>query len=236
MSDPVQAHCPHCDGERTCDVHGTIYKPWDYEDRQGHSANGGVTHSLLECRGCQTVFYETSSWNSEDVDHWYDAMGEIQGEHPKEKITYPKPDGKTKPVWFDAMYKVDEQLHGILGEMYVAYDNQSYILTAIGLRTALDRGTEVLGIDPAITFAEKLTALQGGGWIGDTERDILGVVADAGNAAAHRGWTPHSKEIADLLYAMEVFLQRAFIVGSKALGIKANIPAKPRRQTATPVI
>ena len=86
------------------------------------------------------------------------------------------------------MARIDGQLHGILSEMYTAYDNRSYILTAVGLRTALDRGTEVLGIDPAITFAEKLDALKDGGWIGDTERDILEVVTDAGNAAAHRGW------------------------------------------------
>jgi hypothetical protein len=161
-------------------------------------------------------------------------MGETNAEHPKEKVTYPKPDSKTKPVWFDAMHKIDNQLHGILSEMYVAYDNQSYILTAIGLRTALDRGTEILGIDAAISFEEKLTALKNGGLIGDTEKDILGVVTDAGNAAAHRGWEPNGKEIADLVYAMEVFLQRAFIVGKRALGIKASIPAKPTRQKVEP--
>jgi hypothetical protein len=31
---------------------------------------------------------------------------------------------------------------------------------------------------------------------------------------------------------MEVFLQRAFIVGQKALTIKGSIPPKPRRQKA----
>lgn len=65
-----KGHCPTCDGERTCEIHGSIYKAWDWEDKQyGHSVNGGVDHSLLECQGCETVFYETSSWNSEDTDH-----------------------------------------------------------------------------------------------------------------------------------------------------------------------
>jgi hypothetical protein len=55
-----KAHCPTCDGERTCEIHGTVYKTWDWEDKyQGYSMNGGVDHSLLECRGCETVFYET---------------------------------------------------------------------------------------------------------------------------------------------------------------------------------
>lgn len=226
----VKSRCPKCDGERNCTEHGTIYKAWDWEDKyHGNSMSGGVDHSLLECLGCETVFYETQSWNSEEFDPYYDPMGEIQYDIHKEKATHPKPDGKTKPVWFDAMQKKDAQLHNILNQMYVALDNRANILTAIGLRTALDRATECLGIDPAKTFDEKLNELRDGGWIGQTERDILGVVTDAGNAAAHRGWEPHTQEVAQLVSSMEVFLHRAFIVGQAALGIKGNIPKKPKR-------
>ncbi|WP_157783882.1 DUF4145 domain-containing protein [Sinorhizobium fredii] len=228
-----RAHCPHCDGNRVCMIHGQVYKAWDWEDRQGHSMNGGYGHSLLECRGCETVFYEESSWNSEHMDYWYDSEGNSQREPIEEITTYPKPDSKTKPVWFDAMSKVDSQLHNILSEMYIARENHAYILAAVGLRTALDRGTEVLGIDPAKTFAEKLSELKGGGWIGDTEKDVLEVVTDAGNAAAHRGWEPSIDEITQLITVMEVFLHRAFIVGQKALGIKKKIPPKPKRRTSS---
>lgn len=232
----IKAHCPKCDGERNCAKHGTIYKAWDWEDKySGHSMNGGVDHLLLECLGCDTVFYQTESWNSEDVDPYYDAMGETQYEASKEISTYPKPEAKTKPVWFDAMQKKDYQLHNILSQMYVALDNHANILTAIALRTALDRATECLGIDPAKTFDEKLDELRNGGWIGETERDILGVVTDAGNAAAHRGWEPDNQEITQLVSSMEVFLHRAFIVGQAALRIKGNIPAKPKRLPA-PVV
>jgi Domain of unknown function (DUF4145) len=229
MVETKQAHCPNCKGERTCDVHGGIKKSWNWSDRLGHSANGSVWHSLLECRGCETVFYETVGWDSESIDYWVDEVGQTQSEHEKTVTTYPKPESATKPVWVGAIYSVDKQLRNILDEMYVAYDNQSFILTAVGLRTALDRATEVLGIGAALTFEQKLNELKIAGWIGDTERDILGVVTDAGHAAAHRGWSPDESEIAKLLSAMEVFLQRAFIVGKKALSIKANIPAKPIR-------
>ena len=237
MVDYTNAHCPKCDGERSCDTHGSVDKLWDFNDRQGHSMNGGVKHSLLECRGCQTVFYETVSWDSESIDYWYDEMGETQGDYDKTVVTYPKPESTSKPVWLGAIFNVDHQLQNILNEMYVAYDNQSFILTAVGLRTALDRATEVLGIDAAKTFDEKLNELKTGGWIGDTERAILGVVTDAGNAAAHRGWSPDHSAVAELLLAMELFLQKAFIVGKKALSIKANIPAKPaRRKKVTPAL
>ena len=181
------------------------------------------------------IFYQTESWNSEEIDPYYDAMGQIQYEVSKEFSTYPKPETKIKPIWFDAMQKKDHQLHNILNQMYVALDSHANILTAIALRTALDRATECLGIDPAKTFDEKLDELRHGGWIGETERDILGVVTDAGNAAAHRGWEPDNQEITQLVSSMEVFLHRAFIVGHAALHIKGNIPAKPKR-LAAPVI
>jgi len=233
MTDPVKAHCPNCDGERTCDVHGTVYVPWTWEDNQGHGLSGGVDHSLLQCRGCETVFYEHNSWNSEDIYHWHDHNGDTQSEAVRTKVTYPKPEARNKPKWIDGGYKLDDQLTAILNEMYLAHENSSHILTAVGLRTALDRATEVLGIDPGMTFDEKLDKLRDGGWIGETEREILGVVTDAGNAAAHRGWSPDREEVSQLLIAMEIFLQKAFVVGTRALSIKASIPVKqPRKRTA----
>lgn len=148
--------------------------------------NGGVDHSLLECRGCETVFYLSDAWDSESMDYYYGPDGETMAEAEREKRTYPSPASQTKPIWFDAIAKTDNQLQSILNEMYVAYDHGAYILTAVGMRTALDRATEVIGIDPAIGFDEKLRDLKDGGWIGATEHDILDVITNAGNAAAHR--------------------------------------------------
>lgn len=230
----LKAHCPECDGERVCDVHGTTKTSWEWDsdDRQ-HSMNGGADHAFLQCRGCETVFYQKSSWNSEDYDQWYEPDGSTAGELSRTITTYPKPDSKTKPAWVSKISNIDSQLGDILDETYVAYDNRSFILTSVGLRTALDRATEVLQIDASKTFAEKLAELEGGGWVGQTEKDILEVVIDAGNAAAHRGWSPNANEVAQLLSAMEIFLQKAFIVEKKALGLKNSIPAKPSRRRAS---
>lgn len=229
----VWAKCPNCDDERTCDEHVKVTRPWNWSDKQGHSVNGAVTHSLLECRGCETVFYQTSSWNSEAVDYSYDGNGQVQADHSYEISTYPRPESKTKPGWIDAVANSDKQLHQILSEMYKSFDDEGYILASIGLRTALDRATELLGIDPSLSFAEKLDELQSGGWIGESEKEVLGIVTDAGSAAAHRGWSPAAHDLKLLLSAMEVFLQRAFILGKQPLRIKSNIPAKPARAKKT---
>lgn len=230
MAETVQAHCPTCDGERTCERHGHVYMPWDWTDRvSGNSVSGGIDHSLLECRGCRTVFYEKSEWNSEDIDWWIDHEGVQQGDHPREKSTYPRPETKSKPPWLGRIEAADETLATILKEMYLALDSRAYILAAIGLRTTLDRATEVLGIEPGLTFEQKLNKLAAGGWIGPTERDVLAIVTDAGSAAAHRGWSPDEAALTALVSALEIFLQRAFIVDKEALRARSNIPGRQRR-------
>ncbi|WP_175044909.1 DUF4145 domain-containing protein [Burkholderia lata] len=164
------------------------------------------------------------------MDYWDDNSGQMQGEYVRHEITYPKPTSLTRPRWLDSLSNRDETLYAILSEMYLACDNGSYILAAIGLRTALDRATEKLGIHPGLTFDAKLQELKSGGWIGETEYLVLDVVTDAGNAAAHRGWQPDEAQIFQLVQAMEVFLQRAFVVGKQALSIKEFIPPKPARR------
>ncbi|HHX4053980.1 TPA: DUF4145 domain-containing protein [Burkholderia contaminans] len=226
----VKGQCPHCGDERNCEVHGRVKKQWEWSDRSGNSVDGLIEHLFLECKGCETIFYESISCNSEDVEYWYDHNGDTQSEYVMHRTTYPKPTSRIKPSWLSAIVNTDMTLYTILDEMYLACDNGTYILTAIGLRTALDRAMEVLGIDQAATFVEKLKRLRDGGWIGETEHEILGIVTDAGNAAAHRGWRPDEQEVFQLVQAMEVFLQRAFIVGKQALGIKEKIPPKPARR------
>lgn len=229
----VKEHCPNCAGERNCEVHGSVNVPWTWSDEYDrHSVSGGDEHFLLQCRGCDIVFYLRSSWHEDDVEHWRDHAGEMQTAVRHTKFSYPTPERRIKPDWLTAIGKTDRQLNNILSEMYVAMDSKAFILTAVGLRTALDRATEVLGIDPAKTFSEKLSKLLTDGWIGTTERDVLEVVTNAGNAAAHRGWAPDEEEVGQLIDAMEAFLLRAFIVGNKVLDIKGSIPQKPKRKKA----
>jgi hypothetical protein len=124
----------------------------------------------------------------------------------------------------------DPILSSIVEEIYVALNNGLRVLTAIGIRTAIDRASEMLGVDQAENFGEKLTQLFALGKIGAGEMATLETLVDAGGAAAHRGWEPSLAELDTMMSMMESFLHRSFFLGKAAEKLRAAIPARPRRQ------
>lgn len=225
----MKAACPRCDGERNCQILGTHDEPWDWTDGR-HSTNGQVDHRLLKCMGCETVFYWRSSWDSEDWDGRIGANGEEEIYHPVTVTTYPSPEKADKrPDWIWNVSTIDPQLATILSQTYDAYDAGALILAAVGLRTALDRATEFLKIDPGLSLEQKVKGLRERGFIGETEGNILATVVEAGSAAAHRGWSPDAAEFRTLLTALEQFVGRTVVSGQSALEIKAKIPPRHPR-------
>lgn len=99
------------------------------------------------------------------------------------------------------------------------------IPAAIATRTAFDRATELLQIDPAKAFDAKLNELICLGKISTDERDTLAVLIDAGSAAAHRGWKPKVTELDVLVSIIEAFLHRTFVLGEAAKSLKQNVPS-----------
>lgn len=225
-----KAHCPTCNREQNCILHGRADKPWHWEDRRGHSIAGGDAYSLFECCGCETVFTEKSSWDENNIDQWYDHAGQVLGEPVYTKTTLPRPPARPRPDWLDKIGKLDPTLFHILDETYRCYDEKCFILAAIGLRTALDSCVASVKIETAKSFQEKLKELKERGFIGETEHSILTVLTDAGSAAAHRGWSPDEEQTAHLIDVLENFIHRVLINGQKALEMKSGIPEPQRRK------
>lgn len=222
----MKAHCPRCDGERVCDVHGLAVRPWDWTDGP-NSAAGCDTHRLLECRGCETVFYHRLSWDDQDLDPVFDGAGNYQMQAVERVETYPQPEKKArKPDWVWSIAKKDPQLEKILSEVYDAVERRSNILAATGLRTAFDRVVSYHAVDENLPLAAKVKALKERGFIGETEADILNTVVDAGSAAAHRAWNPTDEQLGQLLQSLEHFIHRTVVVGEKVLEVKALIPGR----------
>jgi hypothetical protein len=164
------------------------------------------------------AYFETRSIDSES----YDKDG-----RPIETVTYyPAPSKRDEPSWMWEMLLKDEKLHSLLKETYAALNSDARVLAAIGLRTIFDRVSETFGVDPSKSFKAKLDELVSMGKIGQTERDSLDVLTDAGGAAAHRGWKPSVKQLDTLMNIGEAFLYRSVILDAEAQRLKKSIPTR----------
>jgi hypothetical protein len=114
----------------------------------------------------------------------------------------------------------------LLDEVYTALDNDLSVLATIGMRAVFDCASQLLGADANQSFAEKLKELVAGNKIGGEEKEILSTLADAGNAAAHRGWKPSTSEIDSLMRALENFLERAFVLKHDLRRVGKNVPPR----------
>lgn len=234
----MKAHCPSCDGLRNCRVEGCFKKP-------GTDEKGKIclylNYCLLVCQGCSDAFMQVEFRYSEE---YIDSRGD-DGEYLKDcKIileTWPSPPKRKIPERYEK-YRVHifDNYSALLGhmlcEVYEAYDKDLLILASVGIRTCFDIVSTSLGIDPNLTFTEKLEKLRNGGHITEKEKDNLTVLVEAGNASAHRGWFPNSEDIRVLLNILENFIENTIIkpLETKMLEetvatIKEKLPPRPPR-------
>lgn len=227
----VRAACPRCVGQRSCDLLHELDEKSEDDSHPEYPIWGGANHQLLRCRGCETIFYKVESWHSEDWDVKFDPeTGQDEMYCPRRTSVYPPPEPKSeKPDWTWELYRKDSVLSQVIHEIYVAKTNDLNVLTAIGLRTAFDRATFLLGVDESLDLSQKIEQLVQDGRLGKVEAEHMQVAVNAGNAAAHRGWSPDDQQLAALLRVLEQFLRRSFF--EPPIGqIGILIPPRPKKQ------
>ena len=189
---------------------------------------------ILECCGCERIYFRRDYWFSE-----WDTIGDdpITGEPRLERgietVYWPSPVRRQRPNWLEKIEESERDLGKLLDEMYAALDNDLRVLAAIAARTVFDRASQLLGVDPAIGFKEKLDSLSADGRISFHEKEILQVLVDAGSAAAHRAWRPRVDELGTMVDVLESFLHRSFILGDGIAKLKASVPARPKTRQRT---
>ena len=225
----LKAHCPTCDRMTNCDIHGQVVKEWVFNEDLHHVC-GKENYKLLECKGCGTVFFHHLSTNSENMKYRYIDEKKFISEPEEFIITFPAPEkDDIRPSWLGSLYYKDTQLHTIMDEMYTAHENKSFILASIALRTSFDRVIDILKIDSALSFKEKLAELVKNNMVLEKEKENLAIIIEAGNAAAHRGWSPTKKTFKSLLTVMENFIRRAIFPDESLSPVRNEMPAKPKR-------
>jgi hypothetical protein len=226
IGDRVKGHCPSCGPDRWATIKGS-HSRYQSEDNVWYNVN----HRILECPACDEIYHQTESTFSEDFDITQNQVtGEAEWVFQSRYEHWPPPAKRKRPDWLSRLPTIDTELYRLLDEVYTALETQLSVLAAVGIRTTFDRGSELLGIDPAKTFREKLDDLQDQGFIGDTERDSLQLMTEAGNASAHRGWRPTDEQLDTMLQLIESFVHRNFMLRHDISVLRNAIPARPQRR------
>ena len=220
-------HCPQCGPDRYCEIAADY--PEEYDDSD-NGIWGRTDHRILKCRGCGTVFHQTTSISTENVDY---VVNQVTGEEevvPIERIQHwPAPIRREKPDWVDdigGIMTVNIDIWYLLNDLYEALNADLRVPAAIAVRTAFDAASAQLGVNPDLSFKKKLNKLQSDGQIGPEEHAALSVLVDAGSAAAHRGWRPAPTELLTMVSILEAFLLRTIILPAEAKGMQQSIPKR----------
>ena len=211
MSDAelVRAQCAECSGARNCSVLAEHLERGDEEHYQWRKH-----WRVLQCRGCNHVFAQTVSSNSEDLDHYYNEQGEAETIYHETVEYFPAVSRRNRPEWLSAMGvegAENDGLSEIMTELYKALDADLSILAVTGIRTAFDAASGQLGISTGLSFRQKLDRLVQERHVRDSDRARLEVLVDAGSAAAHRGWRPDQTAIGALIEVLESFVYGAIV-------------------------
>jgi Domain of unknown function (DUF4145) len=228
----LRGHCPNCHADRNAEV---LAEDTLEEEDKASGIWGRSTYSILRCLGCDRRYIRLVQVCSEDME----LEGDPETGEPfwtvNEHVTYwPSPPRarRRRPAWLGSAFlglgfaSDYPELPTLLDELYTALDNDLKILATIGMRTVFDCASQKLGTDPNQSFAEKLKELTAGNKISGEEKEMLSVLADAGSAAAHRGWKPTEDDIDHLMGTLENFLERAFVLKHNLRSVKKNIPAR----------
>ena len=219
--DIMAAHCNNCGGRR------------DAYNRASHTSNGtdgevswSHTYRVLECCGCHNISVMHVHWFSE----WDQIESDPQTGEPRmvpgEKVTmWPPPTKRRKPNWIERLE--DQALRDVIDEIYQALGSGMIILASMGTRTLLDRAMSLCIGENQSSFKGRIDLLKEEGYIGEAESDILSVIVDAGNAAAHRAYSPTYENLEMIVATVENFLERQFVLRPGATSVKDATPQRP---------
>ena len=68
--------------------------------------------------------------------------------------------------------------------------------------------------------------MQTAGHISASEKDILEAMTDAGNASAHRGYSPTFEQLTAIVDILENFIERAFVLKNVAEALRQSTPPR----------
>jgi hypothetical protein len=228
----VLADCPGCERKQATDVLASFDLPYD-----DGNTSGNTSYRVIQCCTCSHVHFPTVDTFSEDVSYHRDPDGEEVPTYNETLRYFPPIPKRIRPEWMECFVLDNPTLDRLLDEAYGALTYGFTVSAAVALRTIFDAATEHLNIDPALSFDEKLDALERQHGIDAQQRAILNVLTNAGSAAAHRGFNPSAELLETMFRMMEEFLHKIFVTAAeqqalakRVAELSAQIPLRPKRR------
>ena len=164
--------------------------------------NGGDTYSILRCGACDSVCYETVSWDSETYDHDEDGETILI----KTALQYPAP---VSAHFSFNTESTPAKLNQILDEMLYSLAGSKTTLATVGLRLAVEfivNDRECAGAN----LMKKIDDLRVKNLIDDDQRDLLHRIRQRGNAGAHGAKGMNAKELVAGMSIIEGLLEKLY--------------------------
>lgn len=199
LDERKRLHCVACERKTIHRAEARCRGTWSSSD--GY-INGGDHYTIFRCGACDSVCYETVSWDSETYD--YDEDGNIDVIETSKQ--YPTP--VSAHFSFNTQ-STPPKLNLILGEMLYSLAGSKTILATIGLRLAVEfivKDTECAGRN----LEKKIDDLRVKDLIDDDQKDLLHRIRKRGNAGAHEAQGMSVNELVAGMGIIEGLLEKLY--------------------------
>lgn len=170
------------------------------------------TISICKCLGCGRLH----------VVHSYNGININKNKEKNERIYTDPPKQEFKLANF--VQELPIEYFKLFVQINKALNEEMYWLACIGIRTILDTYmTSILGDNGG--FNQKIKTMRDKGFITNNQHELLEVVIDAGNASAHRGYTPTKETMKQIMQIVNNIFENT-ILDRKAKSIIKEVPKR----------
>lgn len=183
-------------------------------DEMGWSSS---TWRILECTKCTQVFVEVVTLDPLEEAYRIDENGREEFDYVENIRYWPEDNRRSVPLWFQELVLpqlrscAGDRLPDTLLELYTSLGSELRALSASGIQRSFEIAAEVLGVDPALSFPERLDVMVKSSYLDSTNRRRLNVIVESAQPTANKGRTPTMRELRATLEILEEFIITVFL-------------------------
>lgn len=204
----ISGFCPTCNGKRDC----RILSKEDAEDSIDYESGWHCSQSffILKCCGCRTLFFCRQSRLSQG------NGGRGNSIDTSDFFPSTNTDCRHFNIPTEYIQTIGIESVDTLRDVYKAYNNGIYSLSAIGMRTFIEQFTQFLYSRSYKKISYCISALVANNHITIKDKDTLDSLRKLGNSVVHGFYQPSREDISSGLDVIERILSTLFIQRDRA--------------------